>query len=223
MLLSGRNYVRIIGLILRNNSGVSDGSGVRIEGAADHIELRNLTIHAIHGQNAILGDHLLRDDSVMPISNLAIRWNDRVRLPGRAKRGAGTQRYVDGFAVTGNTVYDINNIGIVFIGGEGTCPVAARDVATACAAATTSIARCRVRRRIRRRASTWTGEARSRWKTMSSMRTTSASKWGARTMAGSWDSIIVRNNLVYNNDKRGISFGGYNYPSTGLVRLPANS
>jgi hypothetical protein len=29
--------------------------------------------------------------------------------------------------------------------------------------------------------------------------------------------IIVRNNLVFNNDKRGIGFGGYDYPSTGKV------
>jgi len=31
------------------------------------------------------------------------------------------------------------------------------------------------------------------------------------------NSIIVRNNLIYNNTFTGIALGGYNYPTTGYV------
>src|SRR5262249_9971568 len=45
VFIEDRSYVKLIGFEIRNNLVVNDGSGVRIQGAGSHIELRNNRIH----------------------------------------------------------------------------------------------------------------------------------------------------------------------------------
>lgn len=218
VLLTGRSYVKLIGLTIRNNAGLTDGSGVRIEGAADHIELRNLTIHAMRGDNA-MGITCYGTNGTTPISDLIIDGNTIFDCDAAPSEALTLNGNVDGFAVTNNTVHDINNIGIVFIGGEGTCPVPDRDKARNGV--------CRGNHVYRARSNYGGGYAAGLYVDGGAKIVVENNivhendvgiEIGCENHGRIADSITVRNNLVYANDKRGISFGGYNYPSTGQVR-----
>lgn len=219
LYLAGRNRVVIAGLTLRNNNGVTDGSGVRIEGAADRIELRNLTIYNIRGENA-MGITCYGTDATTPISNLVIDGNTIYDCDAAPSEAVALNGNVDGFVVTNNTVHDINNIGIVFIGGEGTCPVGSNDRAR------NGI--CRANHVYRARSNYGGGYAAGIYvdggrKIVVENNVVHENDLGIEIGCENHgevaDSVVVRNNLVYNNDKRGISFGGYNYPSTGQVQF----
>ncbi|MFN0157892.1 MAG: right-handed parallel beta-helix repeat-containing protein [Bacteroidota bacterium] len=216
--IENKNYLKISGLTLRNNVGVTDGSGIRIEGYADHIELRDNTIHAMRGTNA-MGITCYGTSGSASISNIIIDGNTIFDCDASPSEALVLNGNVDGFEVTNNLVYDINNIGIDFIGGEGTCPVGSKD---------------RARNGVCRRNRVYNARSNSGGGYAAGIYVDGGRKIvvennivyendlgieiGCENHGETTDSVIVRNNLVYNNDKRGISFGGYNYPSTGQVR-----
>jgi cysteine-rich repeat protein len=116
VLIENRSYVRVIGLELRNNLGVTDGSGVRILGAGSHIEVRDNRIHDMRGANA-MGITVYATEP-QPISDLIIDGNEIYDSEPAPSEALTLNGNVDGFAVTNNVVRDVNNIGIDFIGGE---------------------------------------------------------------------------------------------------------
>ncbi len=216
--IENKNYLKIIGLTIRNNIGVTDGSGIRIEGYADHIELRNNTIHAMRGTNA-MGITCYGTSGTSAISNIVIDGNEIFDCDAAPSEALVLNGNVDGFAVTNNLVHDINNIGIDFIGGEGTCPVGSKDRARNGV--------CKHNRVYKARSNYGGGYAAGIYvdggrKIVVENNIVHENdlgiEIGCENNGETTDSVIVRNNLVFNNDKRGISFGGYNYPSTGQVR-----
>ena len=116
VLIENRSRVKVIGLELRNNLGVTDGSGVRILGAGSHIEVRDNRIHDMRGANA-MGITVYATEA-QPISDLVIDGNEIFDCEPAPSEALTLNGNVDGFAVTNNVVRDVNNIGIDFIGGE---------------------------------------------------------------------------------------------------------
>lgn len=108
--------VVIEGFEIRNNLGVSDGSGIRILGAGDGIEIRGNEIHHMTGSDA-MGITVYATEAI-PVSNLVIDGNTiRDCEPARSE-ALVLNGNVDGFLVSNNVVRDVNNIGIDCIGGE---------------------------------------------------------------------------------------------------------
>ncbi len=111
-----RSWVRIAGFELRNDLHVNDGSGIRVVGAGDHVEIRGNDIHDVRGANAM--GITVFGTAATPISNLVIDGNtvhDCEPAPSEALTLNGN---VTDWQVTHNTVRDVYNIGIDAIGGE---------------------------------------------------------------------------------------------------------
>ncbi|GEM_PF-2041106 len=216
--IENKNYLRMSGLILRDNTGVADGSGIRIEGYADHIELSGNVIHNMRGSNA-MGITCYGTNATLPIGNLAIKNNRIFDCDAAPSEALTLNGNVDGFEILDNTVHDINNIGIDMIGGEGMCPNGPKDRARNGLCRGNTVFRCR--------SSYGGGYAAGIYVDGGRVIVVEGNRMfendvglevGCENHNEVADSIVVRNNLIYNNDKRGLSFGGYNFPSTGQVR-----
>ncbi|HEY0301049.1 MAG TPA: right-handed parallel beta-helix repeat-containing protein, partial [Rhizomicrobium sp.] len=116
VLIEDRSYLKLIGFELRNNLGVSDGSGVRILGAGTHLEIRDNRIHNVRGSDAM--GITVYGISPSPISDLIIDGNQIYDCDPFQSEALTLNGNVTNFAVTNNLVRDVNNIGIDFIGGE---------------------------------------------------------------------------------------------------------
>ena len=120
--MPSRSWVQLIGFVIRNNKGVSDESGVRVTGSGSNIEIRDNIIHDMRGADA-MGITVYGTDPT-PISDIVIDGNVIYDCEPAQSEALVLNGNVDGFEVTNNTVRDVNNIGLDFIGGEqGAFPV----------------------------------------------------------------------------------------------------
>ncbi|MBU6281428.1 right-handed parallel beta-helix repeat-containing protein, partial [bacterium] len=114
--IANRSHVAVRGLEIRNLAGVTDGSGIRVVGSGDSVEIRGNHVHDVRGRNAM--GITVYATGATPVSGLVVadnRVHDCEPAPSEAITLNGN---VDGFEVTGNVVTDVNNIGIDVIGGE---------------------------------------------------------------------------------------------------------
>jgi len=110
------SYVRLIGFEIRDDLRVNDGSGIRVTGSGTSIQILNNVIHDIRGASAM--GITVYGTARIPITNLLIAGNriyDSQPAPSEALTLNGN---VTRFGVIGNDVHDVNNIGIDAIGGE---------------------------------------------------------------------------------------------------------
>ncbi len=217
VLIEDRSYLRLIGLELTGNRGVHDGSGIRITGAGDHLEIRNCKITEIRGSDA-MGITVYGTGASQAISNLVIDGNEIAGCDPAHSEALTLNGNVDAFEVTGNYVHDVNNIGIDFIGGEGTCSVPANDRARN--------GLCRGNRVTRARSSYGGGYAAGIYVDGGSSIILERNvvsecdvgiEVGAENQGWVSSGVVVRSNLVFENDKWGLGFGGYEYGHTGTV------
>ncbi|HEV7731104.1 MAG TPA: right-handed parallel beta-helix repeat-containing protein [Candidatus Binatia bacterium] len=216
VLIENRSWVQVIGLTLQNNLGVTDGSGIRVLGAGSHIELRQNRIHAMRGTNA-MGITVYGTASAA-ISDLLVDGNEIVDCEPAPSEALTLNGNVDGFAVTNNVVRDVDNIGIDMIGGE-----------TDIQPDPTKVARNGVVRGntvTRARSSYGGGFAGGiyvdggRDITIEHNVVTESDlgmEIGAENGGTVTRDIVVRDNVLYANEKACLVFGGY-APSTGRVR-----
>jgi hypothetical protein len=192
-----------------------------VQGYGDHIQLLNLVIHDMHaktGGGDAMGISVYGSDSTRPISNLLIQGNlIHDCQPGHSE-SLTLNGNVDGFTILNNTVHDVDNIGIDMIGGEGTCPVPANDMARngTCEGNTVYHAR-----------SNYGGGYAAGIYVDGGVNITVqrnivhecdlGMEIGCENKGRTASGMLVRDNLLYNNDKAGLAFGGYNYPATGKV------
>ncbi|MGA9116217.1 MAG: right-handed parallel beta-helix repeat-containing protein [Bacteroidota bacterium] len=218
LLVPGRSYLRIRGLTFCNNFGVTDGGGIRLEGSGSHVELLDNTIHTMRGTNA-MGITVYGTSGASPYADILIADNRIFACDAAPSEALVLNGNVEGFEVRGNLIHDVNNIGIDFIGGEGTCPVPSLDRARRGV--------CRGNTVFRARSSYGDGYAAGIYvdggsniliEHNSVSRCDLGIEVGCENRYRVADSIVVRNNMIYRNDKRGLSWGGYDYPRTGTVR-----
>jgi len=216
VLIDSRSYVKLVGLEIRNLLGVNDGSGVRILGAGSHIEIRDNRIHDIRGASAM--GITVYGTATTPISELVIDGNQIYDCEPAPSEALTLNGNVSGFQVTNNVVRDVDNIGIDFIGGETDIQPDPDKVPR------NGI--CRGNRVTRARSSYGGGFAAGIYvdggrdiviENNSVTASDVGIEIGAENAGIVASGIVVRDNVVYANEKAGIGFGGY-ASFTGRVR-----
>ncbi|MBP1690151.1 MAG: Por secretion system C-terminal sorting protein, partial [Deltaproteobacteria bacterium] len=216
ILIESRSYLKVVGFEIQNNLGVTDGSGVRVLGSGSHLEIRDNRIHDMRGQNA-MGITVYATEPTA-ISDLIIDGNEIYDCEPATSEALTLNGNVDGFVVSDNHVHDVDNIGIDCIGGES--DIQPDD---------TKVCRNGVIRgnRVERARSSYGGGFAAgiysdggRDLVIENNVVTECDagmEIGAENAAITTRNIVVRNNVIYQNDKAGLGFGGY-ASFTGRVR-----
>jgi cysteine-rich repeat protein len=208
VLIEDRSWVRIVGFEIRNNLDVDDGSGVRVLGAGDRIEIRDNEIHEIRGSHAMgITVYGTRPE---PISNLVIDGNTIHDCDPAQSEALTLNGNVTGFQVTNNIVRDVDNIAIDFIGGETDIQPDHDLVARNGVCAGNLVERARSSYGGGYAAGIYVDGGRdivieNNVVTQSDL----GIEVGAENPGQTTRGIVVRNNLLYENDKAGLVFGGY--------------
>ncbi len=216
ILIESRSYLKVIGLEIQNNLGVTDGSGVRILGAGTHLEIRDNRIHDMRGQNA-MGITVYATEPTA-ISDLVIDGNEIYDCEPATSEAVTLNGNVDGFVVSDNYVHDVDNIGIDCIGGESDLQP---DDTKVCRNGVIS------GNRVERARSSYGGGFAAgiyvdggRDLVIANNVVTECDvgmEIGAENSAVTARNVVVRDNLIHGNDKAGLGFGGY-ASFTGRVR-----
>ncbi|MDW8344746.1 MAG: right-handed parallel beta-helix repeat-containing protein [Verrucomicrobiae bacterium] len=205
--IANKSGITIEGFVLRDNTGVTDGSGIRFEGAGSNLTFRANRIHNIRGSNA-MGITVYATSGTQPVTNLVIAGNEVFDCDAAPSEAITLNGNVTGFRIESNYVHDVNNIGIDMIGGEGMAP--ANDV--------TRHGVCRGNRVERARSSYGGGYAAGiyvdggRDIIVENNVVTECDlgiEVGCENRGLIASNVIVRSNLIYSNDKAGLVFGGY--------------
>ena len=127
--ISGKNYIRVIGMEVQQFIGSGTPMGISVDGSSGYLEIKNNKVH--HIENATGNAHGIAfyGNNATAISNILVDGNE-IR---NCKLGQSESMVLNGnvtnFTVSNNTVHDNDNIGIDFIGFEGTCPTSSLDQA----------------------------------------------------------------------------------------------
>ncbi len=210
VLIDSQSYVAIVGFVIRNNTGVSDGSGIRVLGAGVGITISDNVISEIRGSDAMGITVYATEPS--PIQDLVITSNQVFDCDPAESEAITLNGNVAGFEVSNNLVRDVNNIGIDFIGGETDIqPDPALVVRDGVVRGNTVI-----------RANSVYGGGYAggiyvdggRNIVIENNLVTESDlgiEIGAENSGLITENIIVRNNLVFRNERAGIVFGGYEH------------
>lgn len=134
-LIKDRDYVRVQGFEIRRYRaarGDRTPCGVLVIGECANIEIRENNIHHIaynSRRGNAFGLAVYGTSAAKPITGLVIDGNEVHHCKLGNSESLTINGNVTGFAVTNNRVHDNNNIGIVFIGFEETCPDPEQDQA----------------------------------------------------------------------------------------------
>jgi len=134
-LLASNSYVSIQGFEIRNyqtNSKALTPAGIFITGPSHDITLLGNRVHDIVNTNKSgngFGIAIYGTSASQPISNLVLRGNEVYHLQTGESESFTLNGNVINFDVSGNRVHDNNNIGLDFIGFEGTCSDSNQDYA----------------------------------------------------------------------------------------------
>lgn len=137
-LLANRSYVTIQGFELRNYKTTNTSlipAGIFLSGSCQHVQIRNCHIHDIWntgGNTSNSGNAFgiaVYGSSKTPATDIIIDGNNVHDLKTGASESVVINGNVTYAQVTNNTVHDNNNIGIDFIGFEGTVSDTAQDQA----------------------------------------------------------------------------------------------
>ena len=139
LTITNCDYVTIQNLEFRNYKTTLDTRtpiGILVNGDGVGVRLVGCKVHDIWQSNATLGNFnanafgiLVYGELIAPIQNTVIDGCEVYALRTGASESVVLNGNVTGFSVTNNLVHDCNNIGIDFIGFEGTAPTAALDQA----------------------------------------------------------------------------------------------
>ena len=120
--ISSKNYIKVIGLEVRYFTGSNMPIGISVIGSSSNLEILNNIVHHIESPNDNAHGIAFYGSSLTPISNITIDGNE-IR---NCKLGQSESMVLNGnvtnFIVSNNIVHDNDNIGIDFIGFEGTAP-----------------------------------------------------------------------------------------------------
>ncbi len=207
--LKNRSYVRIVGFDIRDNTKVNTGSGIWIDGTGDHLELRNNRVHEIRGADA-MGIAVYGRSAVSPITDLVIEGNEIFDCDPAHSEALVLNGNVTRFRVANNLVHDVNNIGIDFIGGEGTCPDPEQDAARDGVCVGNRVWRARSIYGGGYGAGIYVDGGRNIVIEGNEVQQCDLGiEVGAENPGRITSGVIVRGNFIHRNDKVGLIFGGY--------------
>jgi nitrous oxidase accessory protein NosD len=120
--IQNKDYIKVIGMEVRKFSGSGTPIGISIEGSSSNLEIRDNVVHTIENPNGDAHGIAFYGTAATPISNIIIDGNE-IR---DCKLGSSESMVLNGnvsdFTVSNNIIHDNDNIGIDFIGFEGTGP-----------------------------------------------------------------------------------------------------
>ena len=226
-ILKISNYSNIIidGLELRNNI-MLDAQGILVDGNCQNITIKNCKIHDIHfssNVSASVNDNtnaqgiiVYGSNATTPITNLRILNNQLYNCRLGYSEGIAVNGNVSGFEVSGNSVHDLTNIGIDLIGFEGTSSNTANDQAR------NGVIRNNIVHHCVSAYATSGGLYVDGGKNLiiennSSYHNGYGIEIGCENVGKTTDSIIVRNNVFYDNEVCAVALGGWDYPKSGKV------
>jgi len=132
--INGKSYVRFQGFEVRNrkkNGSSAVPMGILVTGGGVGIEIRNNLVWGIENTDSNGNAHgiAVYGNSTTPLNQVVIDGNEVRNCKLGWSESLVLNGNVDGFTVSNNVVHDNDNIGIDFIGFEGTCPTASLDQA----------------------------------------------------------------------------------------------
>ena len=122
--ISSRNYIKVIGMTVQNFKGSGTPMGISVEGNSSSIELRNNLIHNIENPSGNAHGIAFYGTSATPMTSIVVDGNEIRNCRLGQSESLVLNGNVNGFTVANNIVHDNDNIGIDFIGFEGTGPAA---------------------------------------------------------------------------------------------------
>ena len=245
MYIENKNYIKIDGLKFTGHNGsyqpiinlygscsnieitncefygtdCDESYAILCEGSGDNILIQNNYMHDLMGFNAagilFVGSHV-----VTPFSNITVSDNHLQTVEPAPSEGIALNGNINGFLISNNLLEDINNIGIVMIGGEDW--VNTNDAV--------NFARngvCKGNTVIDANSIYGGGYAAGVYvdggkDIIVENNTITGSdvglEIGCENQGFIAEYITVRNNIIYKNEKAGLGFGGYDFPSTGMVQ-----
>ena len=139
LTITNCDYVTVQNLEVRNYKTTADTKtpiGILVNGDGSGVKLLSCKVHDIWQSNTTLNNFnangfgiLVYGDATLPIANFVLDGCEVSVLRTGASESVVLNGNVTGFSVTNNLVHDCNNIGIDFIGFEGTAPTVALDQA----------------------------------------------------------------------------------------------
>ncbi len=139
LTITNCDFVTVQNLEVRNYKTTADTKtpiGILVNGDGFGVKLLGCKVHDIWQSNGTLNNIdangfgvLVNGDGMLPIANFVLDGCEVSALRTGASESVVLNGNVTGFSVTNNLVHDCNNIGIDFIGFEGTAPTVALDQA----------------------------------------------------------------------------------------------
>jgi hypothetical protein len=120
--INSRSYIKVIGMEVRNWKSGNTPMGIDVEGSSSSIELRNNLIHNIESPNGNAHGIAFYGTASTPMTNIVVDGNEIRNCKLGQSESLVLNGNVSGFTVSRNIVHDNDNIGIDFIGFEGTGP-----------------------------------------------------------------------------------------------------
>lgn len=225
-----KNYIRIIGLHIRNNAG-NFAAGILIEFGSRFIEVRNCIIHDIHfnsNPNAPVNSNtnanpflVYGDHPSIVMTNIICDGNEIYDCRTGFSEALTFDGNVSDFQITNNHVHHITNIGIDMAGHFGACPTPSKDQAR------NGICKGNYVHHCGSAYATAAGIYVDGGKNIViEQNKVHNCQWGievgCENVGKTTSGITVRNNLLYHNADAGLAFGGYDYPS-GSGRVVSSS
>lgn len=219
--INNKSGITIDGLEIRNNIQ-NDAQGILVDGTGSNITIKNCNIHDIHFSSNPLasvnattnaqGIIVYGTNSSTAIQNLKILNNELYDCRLGYSEGIAVNGNVDGFEVSDNMVYNLTNIGIDIIGHEGTCSNPANDQARNGIVKNNIIHDC-----ISPYATSGgiyiDGGKAIVVENNYSYHNGYGIEIGCENIGKTTDSIMIRNNIFYDNEICALALGGFDYPS----------
>ena len=122
IIINSKHHIRVTGMTVRNFKGTGTPMGISVDGSSSFIELRNNLIHNIERPNDNAHGIAFYGTLSTPMTNIVVEGNEIRNCKLGQSESLVLNGNIDGFTVAKNIVHDNDNIGIDFIGFEGTGP-----------------------------------------------------------------------------------------------------
>lgn len=217
ILIQDRDHIRVQGLTIQNLSDIGDGGGIRIQGACNHVQILDCIIQEMNGTNA-MGITVYGTSTLAPISNLLLQGNTVQNCEPSPSEAITLNGNVTDFQVLDNIVAHVNNIGIDFIGGETDINPDPSLVARNGLCARNQVTDARSNYGGGYAAGIYVDGGRDIVLEANVVTQCDLGiEIGAENAGTDATGIIVRSNRLFENDKAGLVFGGYD-TSVGRTR-----
>lgn len=122
--LDNTSFIRVADMTVRNFTSGNTPMGINVQGSSSHIELLNNLIYGIENPTGNAHGIAFYGTASTPMTNLVVDGNEIRNCRLGQSESLVLNGNIDGFVVERNVVHDNDNIGIDFIGFEGTGPPA---------------------------------------------------------------------------------------------------